>query len=136
MLSKTFFKFFNKFEKFTLIFLSVCYSISKIILLDQTLGCLSLTMIPNQHLQFPPYEPHFRVGSGEYSGGGDQGLLIAEALNQRLDEVELVTKTERKTRVHPHSTEGKSSRVFLTNISEVIRATFHLKETFQKLNNE
>lgn len=93
-------------------------------------------MIPNQHLQFPPYKPHFRVGCGEYSGGGDQGLLIAEALNQRLDEVELVTKTERKTRVHPHSTEGKSSRVFLTIISEVIRATFHLKETFQKLNNE
>lgn len=93
-------------------------------------------MIPNQHLQFPPYKPHFRVGCGEYSGRGDQGPGTAEALNQRLDGVEVVINTERKTRVHPHSTEGKSSCVFLTNISEVIRAISHLKETFQKLNNE
>lgn len=96
MLTKTSFKFFNKFEKFTLIFLSVCYSISKIILLDQTLRCLSLTMIPNQQLQFRPYKPHFKVGCGEYSGEGDQGLLIAEALNQRLDGVELVINTKKK----------------------------------------
>lgn len=53
-------------------------------------------MIPNQQLQFRPYKPHFKVGCGEYSGEGDQGLLIAEALNQRLDGVELVINTHQK----------------------------------------
>lgn len=130
MLTKTSFKFINKFEKFTLIFLSVCYSISNIILLDETLGCLSLTMIPNQRLQFPPYKPHFGGGGlwGIFwrrgSGTSDCRSLKSEAGWGRTGD-----KHRKKNKGSPSFHRREIFLCIFTNIPEVIRAISHLKET-------
>lgn len=105
------------------------------VLLDQTLRCLSPIMIRKQHFHFPPYRPHFRVVCWEYSGRGDQGIVNAGPLNKRTVGSRTGDKHREKDRVHPHSIAGECSYVFSNNISEVMIAIPHFKETFKKPNN-